>query len=257
MIKYLILLSFLISAQDLFHKTDGCLINKLFKVRVTLVNTIPVDSVSMHCWSKDDDLGNRELASNQSWGFSFCLKPFSTLFACHLHWGRAQVAFDVYDAKWVLLPCEDDNHCTWTIDESGVSPARDLFHKADGCLINKLFKVRVTLVNTIPVNPPVSMHCWSKDDDLGHHKLASNQSWGFGFCLKPFSTLFACHLHWGRAHAAFDVYDAKWVILPCEDDNHCTWKIDEYGVWPARVPNIFMLGNTKLASRNLIKLVCA
>ncbi|GER51450.1 plant self-incompatibility protein S1 family [Striga asiatica] len=131
MIKYFILLSLIfICAHDIFPKAEGCI--KFFKANVTIVNDIPrgySKPIFVRCKSKDDDLGTHLLRTGQSWGFKFCVIPFSTLFSCGIEWGsQFHVDLKAYDAKWLFVPCENNRHCTWTADANGVSSKRGEFH---------------------------------------------------------------------------------------------------------------------------------
>ncbi|KAL3641870.1 hypothetical protein CASFOL_012685 [Castilleja foliolosa] len=102
-----------------------------------------------------------------------------------------------------------------------------LFQEADSCFL--YYKLHVNIYNNLPpIEPPLSVHCKSKDDDLGNHTLTRNQTWGFSFCLKLFSTLFWCDLYCDGLSLNMVAYDAKWDYNPCKKGN-CTWTIDAYG----------------------------
>ncbi|GFQ03566.1 hypothetical protein PHJA_002500400 [Phtheirospermum japonicum] len=86
--------------------------------------------------------------------------------------------------------------------------------------------VTVYVVNNLPPNSLLNLHCQSKDDDLGDHTLAVNQvfNWSFyddlgnktlrvnenfhwTFCQNFFGrTLFFCHFYWGSKQRVFTVF---------------------------------------------------
>ncbi|GFP82853.1 hypothetical protein PHJA_000428400 [Phtheirospermum japonicum] len=122
-----IVLSYLLFA-NIFRGADSCFL--YYKVHVTFINHLPAyfpQPLLVHCASKDDDLGNHTLTLNQRWGFAFCVKPFSTLFKCQLHWNGLKLSIDAYDAMWVLNPCDKGN-CAWTVSAGGAGLPRGNFH---------------------------------------------------------------------------------------------------------------------------------
>ncbi|GFP81225.1 hypothetical protein PHJA_000265800 [Phtheirospermum japonicum] len=113
-----IVLSFLLFAS-LFRETNSCFL--YYKVHVNFYNNIHTSipkPLFVHCRSKDDNLGNHTLALNQRWGFAFCVKPFSTLFKCELHWNGLYLNIVAYNALWLWNPCNKGD-CTWTVNGNG------------------------------------------------------------------------------------------------------------------------------------------
>ncbi|KAL6527120.1 hypothetical protein OROGR_016210 [Orobanche gracilis] len=126
--KHHILLLLIIISTNLFHGGESCFF--YYKVHVDFVNHIPEtypQPVVVRCASKDDNLGNHTLRYNESWGFKFCVKPFSTLFYCNLRWGDSHLSLDAYNAMWFTNPCNKGD-CTWTISLSGAGLPRGQFH---------------------------------------------------------------------------------------------------------------------------------
>ena len=83
------------------------------------------------------------------------------------------------------------------------------------CFIRKF---NVYIVSHLPSNsPPLKIHCFSKDDDLGYHDLAPNVEYNFTFGTNPFATMFACRFRWNGKNKAFHIYDANWD----EDTKRC------------------------------------
>ncbi|MCL7038261.1 hypothetical protein MKW94_023373 [Papaver nudicaule] len=55
----------------------------------------------------------------------------------------------------------------------------------------------VTVENDIDPNVPLTIHCWSSEDDLGEHTLNYKQQFSWRFRINFFgSTTFVCDLSW-------------------------------------------------------------
>ncbi|XP_042486776.1 S-protein homolog 5-like [Macadamia integrifolia] len=67
----------------------------------------------------------------------------------------------------------------------------------------------------------LTIHCKSRDDDLGVHYLPHNEyfDWRFNDNIWG-STLFFCHFQWRDADVYFDIYDATRDRLRC---SLCWW----------------------------------
>ncbi|KAI3470519.1 hypothetical protein Pfo_027182 [Paulownia fortunei] len=91
-----------------------------WKVEVFVVNNLPSNSASLklHCASKDDDLGNHMLKTNQYFHWTFCENFFpNTLFFCHLWWGSKQRTFDAFKSKWKQ---KYSGHDYWVVKSDGI-----------------------------------------------------------------------------------------------------------------------------------------
>ncbi|XP_012833005.1 PREDICTED: uncharacterized protein LOC105953870 [Erythranthe guttata] len=98
------------------------------------------------------------------------------------------------------------------------------------CLFTSKFEVYVA--SNLPYEAqPLTMHCASKDDDLGHHTLTTNQEFHFHFCLRPFATLFFCHLWWENKDSAFEVYNGNWRHDICFRNHTCYWVAKSDGIY--------------------------
>ncbi|KAL7109397.1 hypothetical protein ACP275_06G173400 [Erythranthe tilingii] len=105
-----------------------------------------------------------------------------------------------------------------------------LFEEGKSCFL--VPRVHVSITNQLPPNAgPIFVVCKSKDDDLGNHTLAVNQDFHFDFCVKPFVTLFYCSVRWGNKVASFDVYNAMWLISPCESYKSCRYYANDKGIF--------------------------
>jgi len=93
-------------------------------------------------------------------------------------------------------------------------------------------KVTVTIINDVrPVSTPtnITLHCKSKDNDLGFHTLEFGGNYMFSFkpTLIPWeTTLFFCSFTWlGSPYLHyFVIYDFK-----RDDCKNCKWKINKLG----------------------------
>nr|XP_009759834.1 PREDICTED: uncharacterized protein LOC104212312 [Nicotiana sylvestris] len=59
-------------------------------------------------------------------------------------------------------------------------------------------KMQVHVMNKLPSDSPqLTIHCASKNDDLGYHSLAVDEDFNWSFC-EAFAdnTLFFCHFWW-------------------------------------------------------------
>ncbi|KAI4342004.1 hypothetical protein MLD38_026668 [Melastoma candidum] len=55
----------------------------------------------------------------------------------------------------------------------------------------------VYIYNELDLGPTLTVHCWSKDDDLGEQDLPPKFSWDFSFGLDAFGrTRFDCTFEW-------------------------------------------------------------
>ena len=105
--------------------------------------------------------------------------------------------------------------------------------------------VHVSIENDIGSGVDLTLHCKSKDDDLGEHTL--NNLGNFKFKFRPNmlkSTLFSCSFAWPNAFHQFDIYNytrdsdscvhqCNWHIYldgPCLND--IVYKRKHYYKWP-------------------------
>ncbi|KAF5185933.1 S-protein-like protein [Thalictrum thalictroides] len=90
----------------------------------------------------------------------------------------------------------------------------------------------VEIHNDLAHQTPLTLHCRSKDDDLGVHviRYGDNQNWRFSHNIWG-STLFWCSMEWTEprtkrtVHGSFDVYSPTIV---CGD---CIYSVRQDGIW--------------------------
>ncbi|KAI3858792.1 hypothetical protein MKW92_029414 [Papaver armeniacum] len=94
------------------------------KTRVALTNELsPNTTLTFHCKSADDDLGERSLAFDTAWGWSFRINFFdTTLYWCNFWWednGKPrQEGFQIYKAKRDFKRCR--YFCRYDVRSDGI-----------------------------------------------------------------------------------------------------------------------------------------
>ncbi|KAF3456441.1 hypothetical protein FNV43_RR01091 [Rhamnella rubrinervis] len=75
----------------------------------------------------------------------------------------------------------------------------------------------VSITNALDPGVVLTIHCKSKDDDLGQHQLPYNSSFSWKFKSNAIlrNTLFYCYIWWDGGYGAFDIYKAT------RDDPRC------------------------------------
>ncbi|KAK0584845.1 hypothetical protein LWI29_019611 [Acer saccharum] len=88
--------------------------------------------------------------------------------------------------------------------------------------------VHVQVINDIGAGSDLTVHCKSKDDDLGVCILPFQQSFEFHFHKSVFSTTqFYCSMAWSGAFKWFDIYIQRRDDSIC--GKQCVWKIKPTG----------------------------
>ncbi|OWM82910.1 hypothetical protein CDL15_Pgr005310 [Punica granatum] len=105
-------------------------------------------------------------------------------------------------------------------------------------------KTKVEIFNIMLTGSSLTIHCKSKDDDLGTHVVPANQSYGFEFEVDSSgTTLFFCKASWEHGHAEFDIYKASRDGSRCSD--YCKWEAAEDAIVGFKSgeerPDIFIL----------------
>ncbi|KAL3614384.1 hypothetical protein CASFOL_042458 [Castilleja foliolosa] len=79
---------------------------------------------------------------------------------------------------------------------------------ARSCLIT--YEVRIQILNEIEDSQPLTIHCWSKDDNLGYHTLKYISYYEWSFCEQAFKgSRFFCDFWWGSKHKFFDAFRSE------------------------------------------------
>lgn len=93
----------------------------------------------------------------------------------------------------------------------------------------------VQVVNNMKSGQPLFLHCKSKDDDLGVHKLRAGQqfSWKFRENIVQ-STLFWCYMRSNHGHIAGEVFWTNsiyaWLSYRCGNQT-CVWSVRDDGLY--------------------------
>ncbi|XP_028762999.1 S-protein homolog 2-like [Neltuma alba] len=87
-------------------------------------------------------------------------------------------------------------------------------------------KMRVSVTNMLDHNLDLTIHCKSKDDDLGEHLIHHLQRYEFAFGETFFGTTqFFCGFQWKGAFKWFDIYIEKRDACY---SGRCNWKIKQH-----------------------------
>ena len=87
---------------------------------------------------------------------------------------------------------------------------------------------KVVITNELASKEDLIVHCKSKDDDLGEHRLRYTGSYSFSFERHIwFSTLFFCGFRWGNQFHWFDIYTPD--SPDCTTPYPCEWFVDAQG----------------------------
>ncbi|GAV64192.1 Self-incomp_S1 domain-containing protein, partial [Cephalotus follicularis] len=182
-------------------------------------------NVTIHCKSKNDDLGIHVISSGQSYGWGFKINFWqTTLFFCGFTTEKGRGVYDIYKASRDNLRCLNDygsgNTCFWDVEDDGVHGYAAIAQIA-------LTKVHVGITNKMDSN--VTIHCKSKDDDLGIHVLSSGQSYGWGFRVNLWeTTLFFCGFTTKKGGGVYNIYQARRDKTRCHGST-CLWDVKDDG----------------------------
>ncbi|KAK4756429.1 hypothetical protein SAY87_006556 [Trapa incisa] len=92
--------------------------------------------------------------------------------------------------------------------------------------------VHVIVLNKLPPGQNFTVHCKSKDDDLGVHELGPQQAYTFHFHGNIFgTTLFFCGINTDYGNGVYDIYDRRRDRDRCFI---CIWDVKQDGVYGYR-----------------------
>ncbi|KAL3724936.1 hypothetical protein ACJRO7_030013 [Eucalyptus globulus] len=93
------------------------------------------------------------------------------------------------------------------------------------CLLGK---TQVRIHNSLPEGITLTVHCKSKNDDLGVQQIPHGGTWKFHFRPNVFcKTLFFCSMQWPGQFHRFDIYDGERDTERCEES--CKWDVKPTG----------------------------
>ncbi|PRQ28109.1 putative plant self-incompatibility S1 [Rosa chinensis] len=91
-------------------------------------------------------------------------------------------------------------------------------------------KTHVRIINNLPDDMQLHIHCQSGDDDLGFHELSNLSSFEFSF--KPNwigSTRFFCFMAWLSNGHYFDIYEYRRDGTCLWTEHTCKWHVTPNG----------------------------
>lgn len=116
-------LSLLLLTIYLVNPSYGaCILTTGYTVHIQ--NQIPVETITLHCQSKDTELGNHTLTSTSYFEWKFCQNLIkTTLYSCHFEWGSKKQFFDVF-TKAIGNVCtfrkiSGTGKCNWEVRSDG------------------------------------------------------------------------------------------------------------------------------------------
>lgn len=93
--------------------------------------------------------------------------------------------------------------------------------------MHNVLAAHVTITNNLEDNLDLTVHCKSRDDDLGPHLLRQGQNYGFKFTNNFWgTTLFFCSFQWNGEFRWFDIYKESRDYGICTS---CDWFIKKSG----------------------------
>lgn len=89
------------------------------KTRVTIANNLEGSNFTIHCKSKDDDMGTHVIAPQENYSWEFKVNFWhTTLFFCGVSWRDGSLVYDFYKASRDLNRCL--YYCNWYVKRDGV-----------------------------------------------------------------------------------------------------------------------------------------
>lgn len=89
------------------------------KTRVTITNNLEGSNFTIHCKSKDDDMGTHVIAPQENYSWEFKVNFWhTTLFFCGVSWRDGSLVYDFYKASRDLNRCL--YYCNWYVKRDGV-----------------------------------------------------------------------------------------------------------------------------------------
>ncbi|KAL0561703.1 hypothetical protein IC582_002143 [Cucumis melo] len=125
MVYSVVLFGLVLIQQPLLFAKGSRIPLPLQKWHVHVVNGLTNDTLSVHCKSKDDDLGPHNLLSiGAEFQWSFKINVWrTTLYWCLLHKPNADVSFDAFWVErkhiWLFYRCMNQN-CIWIAKDDGI-----------------------------------------------------------------------------------------------------------------------------------------
>ncbi|KAL8555153.1 hypothetical protein ACS0TY_003090 [Phlomoides rotata] len=97
------------------------------------------------------------------------------------------------------------------------------FGQKNICWFSRRYVVHV--INDLPSNSELRIHCASGDDDLGYHTLLVGYDYDWSFCDIPHVTLFVCHLRWdlNSKERTFEAFQERLRLRSVVAEGEVSW----------------------------------
>ncbi|KAF4367261.1 hypothetical protein G4B88_026768 [Cannabis sativa] len=184
----------------------------LYKTTVKIFNDLDDNfDLTIHCKSKDDDLGIHVIPPWDVFSWKFRVNFSGTT----LYFFRF--------SKTMLYKMLLESWKRWDSWSEDTKMSTQILGEVS------LEKTTVEIYNKLDNGTLLTVHCKSKDDDLGSHDLSENQSFRWKFRINIYgTTLFYCRFTWKGGSKTFNIFDAK------RDENRCPptciWRVRNDGV---------------------------
>ncbi|XP_050207355.2 S-protein homolog 74-like [Mercurialis annua] len=91
------------------------------KIHVHVINGLTANDLHVHCYSKDNDLGQHLLAVSEHLDWSFRTSIFGTTrFSCEMNWAQGHGVFKVFWQGPGLQRKCDYKDCIWVVADDGL-----------------------------------------------------------------------------------------------------------------------------------------
>lgn len=103
--------------------TQRRVIDSFFQPKTTVVifNNLGGDDLTIHCKSKNDDLGTHVIYNNQNYEWKFRPNFWgTTLFFCHFSWVGGAGTYDIYKATRDHNGNRCRHECDWFVTKNGI-----------------------------------------------------------------------------------------------------------------------------------------
>ncbi|GAV64188.1 Self-incomp_S1 domain-containing protein, partial [Cephalotus follicularis] len=178
-------------------------------------------NVTIHCKSKDDDLGIHVISSAQFYEWRFTVNFWqTTLYFCGFTTEKGRGVYAIYKASRDGVRCHPNNTCVWDVKDDGLHGYSDVQAQLE--------RKRVQITNKQASD--VTIHCKSKDDDLGIHVISPGKSYGWGFKINFWdTTLFFCGFTTKKGRGVYDIFKASRDLYRCNPNDTCFWDVKDDG----------------------------
>ena len=88
----------------------------------------------------------------------------------------------------------------------------------------------IYIIDDLPGDGYMSLHCKSSDDDLGTHLLVPHQVYHFGTKIDVFrTTMFSCEIKWEGKDQTYPAFKARRDETRCS--KYCLWSVRYDGIY--------------------------